>query len=235
MFHRARRAMGNAAQLLTSPALGLQSQRSEDQNRMSNCNSNCNSKSNNTTKCMLMTALRIKIENQQALDTAQRYGFPKLSSIREPSLVHASGAVFRSVLEDILERSDTPYGTLSKTASPRGALGWAADRLGRLATTARTTFGRINSEATRAASAAQKRAREAREYLSKYRKEVAGGGGVGGVGAGAALLTPELAETLSQTARSGYVYGRRALRLDNAVDEVNGDGKPYGQVRREGR
>ena len=37
------------------------------------------------------------------------------------------------------------------------------------------------------------------------------------------LLTPELAETLSQAARSGYVYGRRALRLDNAVNEANGE------------
>lgn len=47
-------------------------------------------------------------------------------------------------------------------------------------------------------------------------------GGLGGVGAGAAFLTPEIAETLSQTARSGYVYGRRAMRLDDAVSAANG-------------
>ena len=148
----------------------------------------------------------------------RRHAFSKQSSFREPSTVHAPGAVFRSVLEDVLEQSDTPCGMLFKTASPRGALNWAADRLGRFATTAR-----INNEATRAAAAAQKRIMEARDYLGKHRREVAGVGGIGGIGAGVTLLTPELAETLSQAARSGYVYGRRALRLDNAVNEANGE------------
>lgn len=177
-----------------------------------------------------MTALQCKIKNIIASDMIRRHAFSKLSSIREPSTVHAPGAVFRSVLEDVLEQSDTPCGMLSKTASPRGALNWAADRLGRFATTARTTFGRINNEATRAAAAAQKRIMEARDYLGKHRREVAGVGGIGGIGAGVTLLTPELAETLSQAARSGYVYGRRALRLNNAVNEANG-----GSAQREER
>lgn len=140
----------------------------------------------------------------------------------------ASGAVMRSVLEDIL----------SKTASREVLAGWAAGNFGTFANTAgtgfkdtfkdtfrntfRNTAGRVNAGAARAAEAAQERAKRAKEFLDRHKRGVAGLGGLGGVGAGAAFLTPEIAETLSQTARSGYVYGRRAMRLDDAVSAANG-------------
>lgn len=140
----------------------------------------------------------------------------------------ASGAVMRSVLEDIL----------SKTASREVLAGWAAGNFGTFANTAGTGFkdtfrdtfrntfrnaaGRVNAGAARAAEAAQERAKRAKEFLDRHKRGVAGLGGLGGVGAGAAFLTPEIAETLSQTARSGYVYGRRAMRLDDAVSAANG-------------
>ena len=140
----------------------------------------------------------------------------------------ASGAVMRSVLEDIL----------SKTASREVLAGWAAGNFGTFANTAGTGFrntfkdtfrntvrnaaGRVNASAARAAEAAQERAKRAKAFLDRHKRGVAGLGGLGGVGAGAAFLTPEIAETLSQTARSGYVYGRRAMRLDDAVSAANG-------------
>lgn len=134
----------------------------------------------------------------------------------------------RSVLEDIL----------SKTASREVLAGWAAGNFGTFANTAGTGFrdtfkdtfrntfrnaaGRVNAGAARAAEAAQERAKRAKEFLDRHKRGVAGLGGLGGVGAGAAFLTPEIAETLSQTARSGYVYGRRAMRLDDAVSAASG-------------
>lgn len=144
----------------------------------------------------------------------------------------ASGAVMRSVLEDIL----------SKTASREVLAGWAAGNFGTFANTAGTGFkdtfrntfkdtfrntfrnaaGRVNAGAALAAEAAQERAKRAKEFLDRHKRGVAGLGGLGGVGAGAAFLTPEIAETLSQTARSGYVYGRRAMRLDDAVSAASG-------------
>lgn len=108
----------------------------------------------------------------------------------------------RTTLEDVL----------SKTADRKALFNWAGN-----------LFGRINADAARAAAAARKHTASATEYLKKHKRGVAGIGGLGGAGVGAMLIPPEMAETMSSLARTGYVYGRRALRLDDAISAANGE------------
>lgn len=217
MFRRARRLAGTAAQIFASPSVTPETPVNSD--------SNFTSTLNQTASTAIRTA------NQSNSATINGNDMSKTNILQTPvppqatpSTGHgvktASGAVMRSVLEDIL----------SKTASREVLAGWAAGNFGTFANTAgtgfkdtfRSTAGRVNAGAARAAEAAQERAKRAKEFLGRHKRGVAGLGGIGGVGAGAAFLTPEIAETLSQTARSGYVYGRRAMRLDDAVSAANG-------------
>lgn len=217
MFRRARRLAGTAAQIFASPSVTPETPVNSD--------SNFTSTLNQTASTAIRTATQSNSEtiNGNDMSKANILQTP-VPPQATPSTGHgvktASGAVMRSVLEDIL----------SKTASREVLAGWAAGNFGTFANTAgtgfkdtfRNTAGRVNAGAARAAEAAQERAKRAKEFLDRHKRGVAGLGGLGGVGAGAAFLTPEIAETLSQTARSGYVYGRRAMRLDDAVSAANG-------------
>ena len=84
---------------------------------------------------------------------------------------------------------------LSKTADRKALLDWASKGWRRFSSGAGDIFGRVNAGAARAASAARKHTASA----------------------------TEMAETMSSLARSGYVYGRRALRLDDAISAANGE------------
>lgn len=217
MFRRARRLAGTAAQIFASPSVTPETPVNSD--------SNFTSTLNQTASTAIQTATQSNSEtiNGNDMSKANILQTP-VPPQATPSTGHgvktASGAVMRSVLEDIL----------SKTASREVLAGWAAGNFGTFANTAgtgfkdtfRNTAGRVNAGAARAAEAAQERAKRAKEFLDRHKRGVAGLGGLGGVGAGAVFLTPEIAETLSQMARSGYVYGRRAMRLDDAVSAANG-------------
>lgn len=123
----------------------------------------------------------------------------------------AGNNALRTALEDVL----------SKTADRKALLDWASKGWRRFSSGAGDIFGRVNAGAARAASAARKHTASATDYLGRHKRRVAGIGGLGG--AGMMLVTPEMAETMSSLARSGYVYGRRALRLDDAVSAANGE------------
>ena len=125
----------------------------------------------------------------------------------------AGNDALRTALEDVL----------SKTADKKALLDWASKGWRRFSSGADDVFGRVNAGAARAASAARKHTASATDYLGRHKRRVAGIGGLGGVGAGMMLITPEMAETISGIARNGYVYGRRALRLDDAVSAANGE------------
>ena len=225
MFRRARRLAGTAAQIFTSPSVAPETPVNSD--------SNFTSTLNQTVSTAIQTATQSNSATINGNDMSKtNIHQPPVPPQSTPSTGHgvktASGAVMRSVLEDIL----------SKTASREVLAGWAAGNFGTFANTAGTGFkdtfrdtfrntfrnaaGRVNAGAARAAEAAQERAKRAKEFLDRHKRGVAGLGGLGGVGAGAAFLTPEIAETLSQMARSGYVYGRRAMRLDDAVSAASG-------------
>lgn len=217
MFRRARRLAGTAAQIFASPSVTPETPVNSD--------SNFTSTLNQTTSTAIRTATQsnsatINGNDMSKTNILQTPVPPQATPSTGHGVKTASGAVMRSVLEDIL----------SKTASREVLAGWAAGNFGTFANTAgtgfkdtfRNTAGRVNAGAARAAEAAQERAKRAKEFLDRHKRGVAGLGGLGGVGAGAAFLTPEIAETLSQTARSGYVYGRRAMRLDDAVSAANG-------------
>lgn len=217
MFRRACRLAGTAAQIFASPSVTPETPVNSD--------SNFTSTLNQTASTAIRTATQSNSATINGNDMSKTNILqPPVPPQATPSTGHgvktASGAVMRSVLEDIL----------SKTASREVLAGWAAGNFGTFANTAgtgfkdtfRNTAGRVNAGAARAAEAAQERAKRAKEFLDRHKRGVAGLGGLGGVGAGAAFLTPEIAETLSQTARSGYVYGRRAMRLDDAVSAANG-------------
>lgn len=217
MFRRARRLAGTAAQIFALPSVTPETP--------VNSNSNFTSTINQTVSTAIQTATQsnsatINGNDMSKTNILQTPVPPQATPSTGHGVKTASGAVMRSVLEDIL----------SKTASREVLAGWAAGNFGTFANTAGTGFkdtfrnaaGRVNAGAARAAEAAQERARRAKEFLGRHKRGVAGLGGLGGVGAGAAFLTPEIAETLSQTARSGYVYGRRAMRLDDAVSAANG-------------
>lgn len=217
MFRRARRLAGTAAQIFASPSVTPET--------LVNSDSNFTSTLNQTASTAIQTATQsnsatINGNDMSKTNILQTPVPPQVTPSTGHGVKTASGAVMRSVLEDIL----------SKTASREVLAGWAAGNFGTFANTAGTGFkdtfrnaaGRVNAGAARAAEAAQERAKRAKEFLDRHKRGVAGLGGLGGVGAGAAFLTPEIAETLSQTARSGYVYGRRAMRLDDAVSAANG-------------
>lgn len=217
MFRRARRLAGTAAQIFASPSVTPETPVNSD--------SNFTSTLNQTASTAIQTATQINSATINGNDMSKTNIFqtpvpPQATPSTGHGVKTASGAVMHSVLEDIL----------SKTASREVLAGWAAGNFGTFANTAgtgfkdtfRNTAGRVNAGAARAAEAAQERAKRAKEFLDRHKRGVAGLGGLGGVGAGAAFLTPEIAETLSQTARSGYVYGRRAMRLDDAVSAANG-------------
>lgn len=123
----------------------------------------------------------------------------------------AGNNALRTALEDVL----------SKTADRKALLDWASKGWRRFSSGAGDIFGRVNAGAARAASAARKHTASATDYLGRHKRQLAGIGGLGG--AGMMLVTPEMAETMSSLARSGYVYGRRALRLDDAVSAANGE------------
>lgn len=123
----------------------------------------------------------------------------------------AGNNALRTALEDVL----------SKTADRKALLDWASKGWRRFSSGAGDIFGRVNAGAARAASAARKHTASATDYLGRHKRRIAGIGGLGG--AGMMLVTPEMAETISSLARSGYVYGRRALRLDDAVSAANGE------------
>lgn len=225
MFRRARRLAGTAAQIFASPSVTPETPVNSD--------SNFTSTLNQTASTAIQTAIQsnsatINDNDMSKTNILQTPVPPQATPSTGHGVKTASGAVMRSVLEDIL----------SKTASREVLAGWAAGNFGTFANTAGTGFrntfkdtfrntfrnaaGRVNAGAARAAEAAQERAKRAKEFLDRHKRGVAGLGGLGGVGAGAAFLTPEIAETLSQTARSGYVYGRRAMRLDDAVSAASG-------------
>lgn len=217
MFRRARRLAGTAAQIFASPSVTPETPVNSD--------SNFTSTLNQTASTAILTATQSNSATINGNDMSKTNIFqtpvpPQATPSTGHGVKTASGAVMHSVLEDIL----------SKTASREVLAGWAAGNFGTFANTAgtgfkdtfRNTAGRVNAGAARAAEAAQERAKRAKEFLDRHKRGVAGLGGLGGVGAGAAFLTPEIAETLSQTARSGYVYGRRAMRLDDAVSAANG-------------
>lgn len=232
MFHRARQVAGMTAQLLSSPVVqdgpGLQIPNNFTINSISDYNMN----SKRTVKDGFSNATQNNNINTNGKDMPQTFSTPSSAATtstvpgtaprRLPAPVKLAssmpGAVFRSVLEDILSRSDAPYASLCKTAGISAMFGRVSNGLGRFAEATGDTFRRINAEASRAASAAQRRTQQARAYIGRHKKQVAG---LSGLGAGAAFLTPEIAETLSQMARSGYVYGRRASRLDEAMDAAN--------------
>lgn len=236
MFHKAQQVAGMAAQLLTSPVVQNNPDLQIPNNFTLNSISDFNSNAKDTVKDTIATAIQsnnmdsVKKNMRQTSNTAS----PAITEGIVPGMVprqlptpvklasNAPGAVMRAVLEDILSRSDAPHAALRKTAGISSMLRGASRGFGRFADAAGDIFRRINAEAGRAASVAQRRAQQARAYIGMHKNQVAGLGGLGGVGAGAAFLTPEIAETLSQTARSGYVYGRRAMRLDDAMSAANG-------------
>lgn len=225
MFRRARRLAGTAAQIFTSPSVAPETPVNSDSNFTSTLNQTVSTAIQTATQSNSAT---INGNDMSKTNIHQTPVPPQATPSTGHGVKTASGAVMRSVLEDIL----------SKTASREVLAGWAAGNFGTFANTAgtgfkdtfrdtfkdtfRNTAGRVNASAARAAEAAQERAKRAKEFLDRHKRGVAGLGGLGGVGAGAAFLTPEIAETLSQTARSGYVYGRRAMRLDDAVSAANG-------------
>lgn len=225
MFRRARRLAGTAAQIFTSPSVAPETPVNSDSNFTSTLNQTASTAIQTATQSNSATINGNDMSKTSILQTPVP---PQVTPPTGHGVKTASGAVMRSVLEDIL----------SKTASREVLAGWAAGNFGTFANTAGTGFrntfkdtfrntfrnaaGRVNASAARAAEAAQERAKRAKEFLDRHKRGVAGLGGLGGVGAGAAFLTPEIAETLSQTARSGYVYGRRAMRLDDAVSAANG-------------
>lgn len=217
MFRRARRLAGTAVQIFASPSVTPETPVNSDSNFTSTLNQNASTAIRTATQSNSATINGNDMSKTNILQTPVP---PQATPSTGHGVKTASGAVMRSVLEDIL----------SKTASREVLAGWAAGNFGTFANTAgtgfkdtfRNTAGRVNAGAARAAEAAQERAKRAKEFLDRHKRGVAGLGGLGGVGAGAAFLTPEIAETLSQTARSGYVYGRRAMRLDDAVSAANG-------------
>lgn len=217
MFRRARRLAGTAAQIFASPSVTLETPVNSDSNFTSTLNQTASTAIRTATQSNSATINGNDMSKTNILQTPVP---PQATPSTGHGVKTASGAVMCSVLEDIL----------SKTASREVLAGWAAGNFGTFANTAgtgfkdtfRNTAGRVNAGAARAAEAAQERAKRAKEFLDRHKRGVAGLGGLGGVGAGAAFLTPEIAETLSQTARSGYVYGRRAMRLDDAVSAANG-------------
>lgn len=217
MFRRARRLAGTAAQIFASPSVTPETPVNSDSNFTSTLNQTASTAIQTATQSNSATINGNDMSKTNILQTPVP---PQATPSTGHGVKTASGAVMRSVLEDIL----------SKTASREVLAGWAAGNFGTFANTAgtgfkdtfRNTAGRVNAGAARAAEAAQERAKRAKEFLDRHKRGVAGLGGLGGVGAGAAFLTPEIAETLSQTARSGYVYGRRAMRLDDAVSAANG-------------
>lgn len=225
MFRRARRLAGTAAQIFTSPSVAPETPVNSDSNFTSTLNQTASTAIQTATQSNSATINGNDMSKTNILQTPVP---PQVTPPTGHGVKTASGAVMRSVLEDIL----------SKTASREVLAGWAAGNFGTFANTAGTGFrntfkdtfrntfrnaaGRVNASAARAAEAAQERAKRAKEFLDRHKRGVAGLGGLGGVGAGAAFLTPEIAEALSQTARSGYVYGRRAMRLDDAVSAANG-------------
>lgn len=225
MFRRARRLAGTAAQIFTSPSVAPETPVNSDSNFTSTLNQTVSTAIQTATQSNSAT---INGNDMSKTNINQTPVPPQATPSTGHGVKTASGAVMRSVLEDIL----------SKTASREVLAGWAAGNFGTFANTAGTGFrdtfrntfkdtfrnaaGRVNAGAARAAEAAQERAKRAKEFLDRHKRGVAGLGGLGGVGAGAAFLTPEIAETLSQTARSGYVYGRRAMRLDDAVSAASG-------------
>lgn len=217
MFRRARRLAGTAAQIFASPSVTPETPVNSDSNFTSTLNQAVSTAIQTATQSNSATINGNDMSKTNILQTPVP---PQATPSTGHGVKTASGAVMRSVLEDIL----------SKTASREVLAGWAAGNFGTFANTAGTGFkdtfrnaaGRVNAGAARAAEAAQERAKRAKEFLDRHKRGVAGLGGLGGVGAGAAFLTPEIAETLSQTARSGYVYGRRAMRLDDAVSAANG-------------
>lgn len=217
MFRRARRLAGTAAQIFASPSVTPETPVNSDSNFTSTLNQTASTAIRTATQSNSATINGNDMSKTNILQTPVP---PQAIPSTGHGVKTASGAVMRSVLEDIL----------SKTASREVLAGWAAGNFGTFANTAgtgvkdtfRNTAGRVNAGAARAAEAAQERAKRAKEFLDRHKRGVAGLGGLGGVGAGAAFLTPEIAETLSQTARSGYVYGRRAMRLDDAVSAANG-------------
>lgn len=219
MFRRARRLAGTAAQIFTSPSVAPETPVNSDSNFTSTLNQTVSTAIQTATQSNSAT---INGNDMSKTNIHQTPVPPQATPSTGHGVKTASGAVMRSVLEDIL----------SKTASREVLAGWAAGNFGTFANTAGTGFkdtfrdtfrntfrnaaGRVN------AGAAQERAKRAKEFLDRHKRGVAGLGGLGGVGAGAAFLTPEIAETLSQMARSGYVYGRRAMRLDDAVSAASG-------------
>ena len=221
MFRRARRLAGTAAQIFASPSVTPEPPVNSDRNFTLTLNQTASTAIQTATQSNSATINGNYMSKTNILQTPVP---PQATPSTGHGVKTASGAVMRSVLEDIL----------SKTASREVLAGWAAGNFGTFANTAGTGFkdtfrntfrnaaGRVNAGAARAAEAAQERAKRAKEFLGRHKRGVAGLGGLGGVGAGAAFLTPEIAETLSQTARSGYVYGRRAMRLDDAVSAANG-------------
>ena len=217
MFRRARRLAGTAAQIFDSPSVTPETPVNSDSNFTSTLNQTASTAIRTATQSNSATINGNDMSKTNILQTPVP---PQATPSTGHGVKTASGAVMRSVLEDIL----------SKTASREVLAGWAAGNFGTFANTAgtgfkdtfRNTAGRVNAGAARAAEAAQERAKRAKEFLDRHKRGVAGLGGLGGVGAGAVFLTPEIAETLSQTARSGYVYGRRAMRLDDAVSAANG-------------
>lgn len=229
MFRRARQRAGTAAQIFTSPSVTPETPVNSDSNFTSTLNQTVSTAIQTATQSNSAT---INGNDMSKTNIHQTPVPPQATPSTGHGVKTASGAVMRSVLEDIL----------SKTASREVLAGWAAGNFGTFANTAGTGFrdtfrntfkdtfrntfrnatGRVNAGAARAAEAAQERAKRAKEFLDRHKRGVAGLGGLGGVGAGAAFLTPEIAETLSQTARSGYVYGRRAMRLDDAVSAASG-------------
>ena len=225
MFRRARRLAGTAAQIFTSPSVAPETPVNSDSNFTSTLNQTVSTAIQTATQSNSAT---INGNDMSKTNIHQTPVPPQATPSTGHGVKTASGAVMRSVLEDIL----------SKTASREVLAGWAAGNFGTFANTAGTGFkdtfrdtfrntfrnaaGRVNAGAARAAEAAQERAKRAKEFLDRHKRGVAGLGGLGGVGAGAAFLTPESAETLSQMARSGYVYGRRAMRLDDAVSAASG-------------
>lgn len=217
MFRRARRLAGTAAQIFASPSVTPETPVNSDSNFTSTLNQTASTAIQTATQSNSATINGNDMSKTNILQTPVP---PQATPSTGHGVKTASGAVMRSVLEDIL----------SKTASREVLAGWAAGNFGTFANTAgtgfkdtfRNTAGRVNAGAARAAEAAQERAKRAKEFLDRHKRGVAGLGGLGGVGAGAVFLTPEIAETLSQMARSGYVYGRRAMRLDDAVSAANG-------------
>ena len=217
MFRRARRLAGTAAQIFASPGVAPETPVNSDSNFTSTLNQTASTAIRTATQSNSATINGNDMSKTNILQTPVH---PQATPSTGHGVKTASGAVMRSVLEDIL----------SKTASREvlaGNFGTFANTAGTgFKDTFRNTFrnaaGRVNAGAARAAEAAQERAKRAKEFLGRHKKQVAGLGGLGGVGAGAAFLTPEIAEMLSQTARSGYVYGRRAMRLDDAVNAANG-------------